>query len=320
MQVSRLLRRLVCAGLVVLLWPGGGGAGAAPLRTAVVDSTRQAAPDTSRTVHAMDTVRLPRTKAGSGRRVGIIAGGIAGAVTGTLLGLLIVAISESEGDTEFGSPVEWIVWDSAWTLAGAGSGALLGTIIGSTIPAESRRGERGEAAEAADSVALGPGAPPAEGGGPGAGAPADAARPGRRYGPVGSLTPLVMGGTMPNPSSGRGGFGGRLELQAHRGPGYRLGLQVTRLQTWPRVTSVGLCAAARLAPHWLVRLGLSDDRWSNGLNLLGGDLGLEWSSGDYRAMNSWVVIAGAHGTLQNFDEYGGGETYLSLGAGRRFGW
>lgn len=312
MHMSRMGRRLMGAVVLAALLLGSVRPGAAdPLRDAPPDSLRTApAMDSSRVVRAMDTVRLPRTKAASGRRVGMIVGGIAGITGGALLGILIQALSESEGDTDFGSASDWIGWMSAWTLTGLGSGALVGTIIGSTIPA-GERAVPAAAPPAADST-----------GGVPAVAPVPTGSAGRRpHGPVGSLTPLLVGGALPgDPWGDRHGLGGRLELQAHRGAGYRVGLEYTRLEMRPRVTSVGFSAAVRLAPHWHVLVGLGNDHWGNGLNLLGGDLGVEWSASDYRAMGAWVVEARVHGTLQRFDEYYGGEKFVSLGVGRRFGW
>lgn len=311
MKVSRLPRRIACAGVAALLLLGVGaapGGAVEPLRPAPAQgdsAVTTAAPDSSRTVHAMDEARLPKTKAASGRRIGAIIGGASGLGFGILLGLLIDALSEGEGGDGLDGAGEWAAWLGVTTASGAVGGGLIGTIIGSAIPA--RQAETPAELRREDETPRGQ-------------TPARLVRPARRTGPVGSITLEGLYGDFPTRDAGQRGAGGRLTLQAHRGPRFRIGLEHARLYTGPRLTFTGFVARAAPFPGLFVVLAVGNDRWSSDLSLTGGSLGLALETSRPEARSSWVVEARYHFTLQRFNEANRDFKLVTLAAGRRFGW
>lgn len=308
MKVSRLLRRMACAALAALLLFGGAipGAAAEPLRPAPArnDSAAVAPTDSSRVVYAMDEARLPRTKAASGRRIGAIIGGSSGLTFGVLFGLLIDALAESEGDGLDGAG-EWITWLSVTTGAGLLGGGLVGTIIGSTIPA--RYPESPAELKREDETPRGQ-------------TPARLIRPSRRSGPIGSVTLEGLYGEFPTRALSRRGGGGRISLQAHRGPRFRIGLEHARLYGEPRFNFTGLVARVAPVPGLYVVMAVGNDRWTSDLSLTGGSVGLALETARTAARSSWVVEARYHYTLQHFNEPDTDLNLVTLGVGGRFGW
>lgn len=310
MTVSGLPGRMACTGLAALFLLGDATAsrGAAePLRAAPArdDSAVVAAPDSSRTVHAMDQARLPKTKAAGGRRIGAIIGGASGLAFGVLFGLLIDALSEGEGGGGLDGAGQWVAWVGGTTVAGMLGGGLVGTIIGSAIPAE--HPETPAELRREDETPLGQ-------------TPAQLVRPARKTGPVGSITLEGLYGGFPTRDGSRAGAGGRITLQAHRGPRFRIGLEHARLYSEPRLTFTGLVARAAPFPGLFVVLAVGNDYWTNDLSLTGGSVGLAWETPRPEARSSWVVGARYHFTLQRYNEADTDLNLVTLAAGRRFGW
>lgn len=304
MRVSRLPRRMACAGVAALVLLGVGaapGGAVEPLRPAPArdDSAAVAPADSSRVVYAMDEARLPKTKAASGRRIGAIIGGASGLGFGILLGLLIDALSEGEGGDGLDGAGEWAAWLGVTTASGAIGGGLIGTIIGSAIPA--RHPETPAELRREDETPRGQ-------------------TPARQTGPVGSVTVEGLYGDFPSRDASQRGAGGRLTLQAHRGPRFRIGLEHAQLYTGPRLYFTGLVARAAPFPGLFVVLAVGNDYWTNDLSLTGGSIGLAWETPRPEARSSWVVEARYHFTLQRYNEADPDLNLVTLAAGRRFGW
>jgi hypothetical protein len=234
-----------------------------------------AAPDSSRTVHAMDQARLPKTKAAGGRRIGAIIGGASGLAFGVLFGLLIDALSEGEGGGGLDGAGQWVAWVGGTTVAGMLGGGLVGTIIGSAIPAEHpetpaelRREEkrRWDRRRPISSAA-------------------------RKTGPVVSIT-LEGSGGFPTRDGSRAGAGAVTPRRI--GPAFRSGWSMRVLYSEPRL-STGL--VARGAVSRPVRgLAVGNDYWTNDLSLTGGSVGLV---GDAPPRGAFQRVVGRyHFTLQ----------------------